>query len=153
MSIDKTKIYMDFHLDDLEILSSADSAAPSGDPWPSMRSLAIVGSQRPNNERMARFLVRMAIHCFRPAKIVSGGAAGVDTLAEVGAGFYGIPFQAFLPKHQRWEPDGFRDRNIQIAEACTHLVRIANWNSKTYGSGWTHDYARKIGKKVYQVYL
>jgi predicted Rossmann fold nucleotide-binding protein DprA/Smf involved in DNA uptake len=115
--------------------------------------LAIVGSTQPLDPRMARTLIRMSINYFAPIRIVSGGAPGIDTMAEVAARIYTVPFKEFPPKNKRWEPEGFKDRNIQIAEACTHLIRIANRNSKTYGSGWTHDYAQKLGKKVYQVYL
>lgn len=115
--------------------------------------LAIVGSTEPTDGQMARVLVRMAIYYFQPVEIVSGGASGVDTMAEEEAKVYDIPFIGFPPKHKRWKPEGFQERNMQIAQYCTHLIRIANRNSRTYGSGWTHDYAKKIGKKVYCVYL
>lgn len=115
--------------------------------------LAIVGSTRPNDPRMARVLVRMALVSFRPDEVTSGCAPGVDTIAEKEARRRGIPFRAFPPKYKRWEPEGFKERNIQIAEYCTHLFRIANRDSKTYGSGWTYDYATKLGRRVYHVYL
>ena len=51
----------------------------------------------------------------------------------------------FPPKERNWER-GFKPRNIQIAEACDVLVRIAKKGSKTYGSGWTRDYAASLGK-------
>lgn len=115
--------------------------------------LAIVGSTEPNNTRMAKYLIVMAINFFKPDLIVSGKAPGVDTLAERAAERFGIEFEGFPPKHKRWEPEGFKERNIKVAERCTHLFRIANKDSRTYGSGWTHDYAARIGKKVYHAYL
>jgi hypothetical protein len=41
---------------------------------------------------------------------------------------------------------GFRERDERIAEDCDELVRIADSSSRTYGSGWTRDRARAMGK-------
>lgn len=83
--------------------------------------------------------------------VVSGGAEGVDTWGEEAAKRMGLPFRSFLPANPRWEPAGFKDRNILIAEACTDLLCIRYKASKTYGSGWTADYAKKLGKKVQRI--
>jgi hypothetical protein len=57
----------------------------------------------------------------------------------------GIKWREFLPTCENWE-HGYKPRNIDVAEACDFLVRIAARKSKTYGSGWTRDYAAKLGK-------
>jgi hypothetical protein len=33
-----------------------------------------------------------------------------------------------------------------MAEACTHLLAIRSMWSSTYGSGWTADQARRLGR-------
>lgn len=64
----------------------------------------------------------------------------------------GIPVQEFLPQSRSWEgfgaKTGFRARNMLIAQHCDALVRIVAHDSRTYGSGYTRDYAKKIGKPV-----
>jgi len=83
--------------------------------------------------------------------IVSGGADGVDKLAETTAYNRGIRYDIYLPEHQTWE--FFKKRNIEIAENCDVLYRIANVDTKTYGSGWTADYAEKLGVPVERIYI
>jgi len=78
-----------------------------------------------------------------PDELVSGGADGIDELAVFWATGLEIPYQEFLPVNKRWEPDGYKSRNIQIVEACTRLIRISHHMASTYGSGWTTDYAER----------
>lgn len=81
--------------------------------------------------------------------IVSGGAVGVDSMAERIAENLGIPTIIHRPKERRWGgPDGFQARNRLIAGDCSHLLRIACAGSRTYGSGWTRDEARRQGRVV-----
>ncbi len=53
---------------------------------------------------------------------------------------------------KRWW-DGFKPRNIQIATACERLVRIVSTTTKTYGSGWTRDYADNLGKPTEEIII
>jgi hypothetical protein len=41
----------------------------------------------------------------------------------------------------------------KVADACICLVRIASTTTKTYGSGWTADYAERQGKSVQRYYI
>jgi predicted Rossmann fold nucleotide-binding protein DprA/Smf involved in DNA uptake len=112
--------------------------------------LAIVGSvllSSGSQEARAIEIINLALS-LNPEKVVSGGALGVDSLAEGLSELAGIPFKKFLPGNNRWEPDGFKARNILVAEACTHLLCIRTRQSKTYGSGWTADYAESLGRQV-----
>jgi hypothetical protein len=43
----------------------------------------------------------------------------------------------------------WRSRNQAIAHDCDRLIRIADPASGTYGSGWTRDRARELGKPTY----
>lgn len=72
-------------------------------------------------------------------------APGIDSMAEECTKKRGIDFQGFPPKVQRWE-DGFKPRNLAMAETCTYLIRIVSSKTQTYGSGWTRDQAKRLGK-------
>lgn len=117
------------------------------------KRLAIVGSRTfadPDGERRARELIRMAIGPLcHGDMVVSGGAkAGVDHWAEEIAAEFGREMRVYLPENPRWEPDGYKARNILVARDCTGLLAIRCARSPTYGSGWTADMAEKLGKPV-----
>ena len=96
---------------------------------------------------------------WRPEAIISGGAVGVDKMAAVAAVFFShyldqkIELIQFLPEHPRWEPEGYKDRNLKIAQECDLLLAIRSRWSRTYGSGWTADQAEQMGKEVVRVTL
>jgi hypothetical protein len=117
--------------------------------------LAIVGSVSFRTEElfnMAEDQIQFYIseYLLDIEKIVSGGAIGVDSMAEKWANYYNIPVKIHLPKNRRWAPEGFKERNLKIAEDCTHLLCIRDKESKTYGSGWTSDRAKDMGKVVWR---
>lgn len=116
--------------------------------------LAIVGSvllDEGEQTKVAEGLMELAIHKTFPDKIISGGADGIDTVAERVATWLQIPFKKYLPENKRWEPNGFKARNIRIAEECTHMLCIRTSQSKTFGSGWTANYAEELGKTVWRM--
>jgi predicted Rossmann fold nucleotide-binding protein DprA/Smf involved in DNA uptake len=82
--------------------------------------------------------------------MISGGAPGIDSIAEYYADYYSIPKRIHLPENKRWAPNGFRDRNLKIAGDCTHLLCVRDSASRTYGSGWTSDRAKEMGKVVWR---
>lgn len=123
--------------------------------------LAVVGSvefERPEADVLAAQIIATWLSTLQPIRVVSGGAKGVDTIAKEIGGHFGYridngSFVEYLPKHRRWEPDGFKARNILVADDCTHLLSIRCHASRTYGSGWTADYAERHGRNVYRVML
>lgn len=115
--------------------------------------LAVVGSVNltlPQWE-LATILIRGVIWDQGPDILISGGAKGIDLTAESCAEDFDLPTKIYLPKNQRWKPDGFEDRNLLIAQDCTHLLCIRTSQSTTYGSGWTADRAEEMGKTVWRV--
>ena len=115
--------------------------------------LAIVGSvalQAGDQTKYAANLIKEALSAYDPELVISGGAAGIDTLGKELAERLGYAFEEFLPENNRWEPNGFKARNTLIAEKCTHLLCIRTKQSTTYGSGWTADLAEKLGKHVWR---
>ena len=74
--------------------------------------------------------------------IVSGGATGVDTLAEVYAREHNIKTQIFLPDYKTYPPKiAPIKRNTTIVENCDIL--IAFWNHKTPGTRNSIEQANK----------
>lgn len=114
--------------------------------------LAVVGSTKVTDNQLD--LASKIIRGFLlevPRLVISGGALGIDTLALEIANEYDIPRRVHLPNNNRWEPDGYKARNLLIAEDCTHLLCIRTSQSTTYGSGWTADRAEEMGKTVWRV--
>ncbi len=108
--------------------------------------IAIVGSTSLAGNLQAAALIGRLLDLYRPTLVISGGAPGIDTLAEEAALRRGIPVSIHRPRAKGWPY--FKERNLKIAEECDHLIRIAASTSKTYGSGWTRDQARKMGKST-----
>lgn len=112
--------------------------------------LAIVGSTEfvnPLAMGIASYIISAELNKRMPDKVVSGGAMGIDSLAVEIARGYGIECEEFLPAERNWER-GFKPRNLKIAHACTRAIRISCHASTTYGSGWTCDRIKEMGKYV-----
>lgn len=118
--------------------------------------LAIVGSRKflnPNAYSLALGIIHRALTVVQPRKVISGGADGMDRFGETLALLSGFEFEAFLPRCPRWEPDGYKERNIMIATACTHLLCIRCQGSATAGSAFTADAAESMGRAIQRVTL
>jgi hypothetical protein len=121
--------------------------------------LAIVGSRDFAPGRLAASGAEYAIEGIRdafdahkPRLFVSGGAVGIDTMAEREADRRGIPKDILLPTVKRFHGSGgYQERDRWIAEKCEHLVRISSTVTTSYGSGFTADYAEELGKQVERV--
>lgn len=121
--------------------------------------LAVVGSTNitPKQRGIASVIIDGFYYSYRPELVISGGAVGIDSLAKgrVTAWnrdqIWNINFLEFLPENNRWEPNGYKERNIKIAEECTDLLCIRSQQSTTYGSGWTADQAERLGKTVWRI--
>jgi len=96
----------------------------------------------------------LAIERLCPDVVISGGAPGCDDLAENCARALGYREEngtliIHRPRVRRWGGEGgYRWRDEIIAADCTHLLRMACRQSRTYGSGWTADRAEQLGAVV-----
>jgi hypothetical protein len=119
--------------------------------------LAVVGSTKVNQSQwsIADTIIKGFFLEYNPDLVISGGAVGIDSIAEGVAMTMDveIPTRIHLPKHNRWKPEGYEERNTKIAEECTHLLCIRTQQSTTYGSGWTADLAERLGKTVWRVII
>lgn len=109
--------------------------------------LAIVGSVYLAGNAEAQAIIDRVLDEYQPDVVVSGGADGIDTMAENSAIARGIETDIQRPIRMRWDGiGGFKERNQKIADICTRLVRVISSKTTTYGSGWTRDRAREQGK-------
>jgi len=109
--------------------------------------LAIVGSIALAGNQEALAVIERVLDQYQPDQVISGGAKGIDTMAKEAAARRGILVIEYLPRHRRWAGEGgFMERNQIIAETCDRLVRIAAKGVRTYGSGWTRDRTKYLGK-------
>lgn len=115
--------------------------------------VCIVGS-REVEQTMARREVRKILGKYSPEMdvVISGGRGNVDLAVEEVAKELGFKFVPFLPRHDQWQ--NYQERNWSMAAACTVLYRITLASplpTTTYGSGWTRDRAKELGKPTFEV--
>lgn len=117
--------------------------------------LAVVGSVNINEDQLkfAKAVIQGVLIFYMPELVISGGAVGIDSLAENEAVLLNLKTEIHYPEFPRWEPNGYKARNIKIAEDCTHLLCIRTQQSTTYGSGWTADHAEGLGKTVWRILI
>jgi hypothetical protein len=96
--------------------------------------------------RKAELIIEADLWHWYPDLVISGGADGIDTVADITATGLNFPFELYLPEKPNWTYYQLRD--AQMAIRCDALVCIRSIQSKTYGSGWTADFAESMGKPV-----
>jgi predicted Rossmann fold nucleotide-binding protein DprA/Smf involved in DNA uptake len=79
--------------------------------------------------------------------IVSGGAMGVDTFAQIYAKKNGIPILICYPDPNKLSPQKFYERNETIARLSDVLIIFNLKNART-GTYNTMTQAKKMGKKI-----
>lgn len=78
--------------------------------------------------------------------IISGGASGIDALAELYADKHRISKTILRPRYDKYKKSAPLKRNDKMVEMCD-LVLIF-WDGKSRGTKHTIDYAEKIGKPM-----
>jgi predicted Rossmann fold nucleotide-binding protein DprA/Smf involved in DNA uptake len=79
--------------------------------------------------------------------IVSGGAMGVDTFAQIYAKRNGIPILICYPDPKQPSPERFYERNRTIARLSDTII-VFNHKNKTGGTYNTMMQAMRMGKKI-----
>ena len=78
--------------------------------------------------------------------IITGGAAGVDSLAEKIADEKRLSKLVLRPQYNLYGRAAPLKRNEKMVELCD--VALIIWDGSSRGTKYTADYARKSGKKV-----
>lgn len=115
--------------------------------------LAVVGSLVLAGDPDAQRVIEGVFDQHQPRWFVSGGADGVDKMAEAEADRRGMVHQKdiYLPEQRGWFWYRQRDRLIAQHAANGCLVRVYSGQSRTYGSGWTANEAEKLGARVTRI--
>lgn len=110
--------------------------------------LAIVGSRILKDRRDANEIIEAEFNRHSPRWFVSGGAPGIDTMAEDAANTRGYQKRKtiHLPLKRTWAEYQKRDRLIAGDSEC--LVSIEGRQSRTHGSAWTANEAIRLGRRV-----
>lgn len=101
--------------------------------------VAVVGSRNLNID----------IKSFIPedtTEIITGGATGIDTLAEKYANKNGIYVNVIKPKYEIYGRCAPIKRNEIIVDTCDLVIAI--WDGKSKGTSYVIKYAEKKGKDV-----
>ncbi len=107
--------------------------------------VAVVGSRTIKNADISQYIPKDATH------IITGGAVGVDRLAEWEARKRGINLTVFRPDYEKYGKVAPLLRNKQIVNECDML--IAFWDGTSRGTAFTLRYAKEKGKpvKIYKI--
>lgn len=103
--------------------------------------VAIIGS---------RSLIDIDIEKYVPENtdtIISGGAKGIDSLAQEYAELHNIPTIIFEPEYRKYGKIAPIIRDKQIVQAADIVIAI--WDGKSKGTRFTLEYANKIGKRTF----
>jgi len=79
-------------------------------------------------------------------EIVSGGARGIDTLAEAYADAMNIPKTIIKPDYERYGRSAPIRRNEVIVDHADFIVAI--WDGVSRGTKFVIDYAKRTGKPI-----
>lgn len=78
--------------------------------------------------------------------IISGGAKGIDSLAEEYADTHNIKKMIFRPNYNKFGRNAPLIRDRVIVNNADLVIAI--WDGKSGGTKYTIDYAKKLGKKI-----
>ncbi len=107
--------------------------------------IAIIGSRNLYVENLEKYLPQDT------TEIVSGGARGIDTCAEIYAREKELKFTVFLPEYARFGRGAPIKRNEQIVDYADEV--LAFWDGKSRGTQSVIAYCKKQSKKVTVVAL
>lgn len=106
-----------------------------------MKKIAIVGSRNFKREE----IIEEFISGLKNVEIVTGGAHGVDEVAEQVAKSLGLPVTVFTPDFSKgYNVAEYHKRNKKIAEYSDEIHIF--WHKPTPGSMSTLSFAKKLNK-------
>ena len=106
--------------------------------------VAVIGSRGITTVDLSQYIPK---NC---CLIVSGGAKGVDTIAEQYAKAHGIEIMIIRPDYEKYGRSAPIRRNDLIVDNADMV--LAFWDGNSHGTKYTIDYAKRTGKPV-KVYV
>ena len=105
--------------------------------------LLIIGSRTITDFDLSRYVPE------ETTLIISGGAKGIDTLAERYADEKGIEKLIIRPEYQKFGKAAPIKRNEQMVDLSD--VVLAVWDGESRGTKYTLNYCEKIGKNFIDI--
>ena len=102
--------------------------------------IAIAGSRTIDNIDISLYIPKNA------TLIISGGAKGIDTLAEEYADKQRISKLILRPRYDLYRKNAPLKRNNEIVDMCDKIIVF--WDGKSKGTKHTIDYAKRINKEI-----
>lgn len=99
--------------------------------------VAIIGSRNIEYDKMKERAYALLCR-YIPAnatEIVSGGAVGIDTLAEIYAKQNGLPTKIFKPDYARYGKRAPLVRNDEIVDYAQYVLAV--WDGSSHGTAYT----------------
>ena len=78
--------------------------------------------------------------------VISGGAGGIDSLAEQYADLYRLSKYILRPRYDLYGRAAPLERNRQMVDMADAVLII--WDGRSKGTKYTLDYAKKANKRV-----
>ena len=103
-------------------------------------TILICGSRSIKNLNISRYIRSTSI-----GAVISGGAIGIDIIAERWAKSNKIEFVAYLPNYRVFGKKAPLERDKEMVDACD--IVFAFWDGKSTGTLYTIQYAKSIGRK------
>ena len=108
-------------------------------------TLLIVGSRSITDFDLSPY-VDESVDC-----IISGGAKGVDSLAETYANQHGLTITIIRPQYDRYGKAAPLKRNEQMVDMADKILVI--WDGISKGTAYTVKYAQKKEKSIKVIYV
>ncbi len=106
--------------------------------------IAVIGSQQVTN--ITWFIMCDILNEYRPGLIISGGAKGVDSLAEIYADMWEIEKDIKEPEYKKYGRPATHIRNRKIVDEAD-LV-IAFYDDESPGTKSVIEYAHKKNREI-----
>lgn len=114
--------------------------------------LAIIGSRTLNQQQVIEVINQVVNKSTsKITTIVTGGANGVDSIAEYYAKTHNINVEVYYPLYQKYGKRAPLIRNNEIIKNCDGVLAI--WDGESNGTAYTIRKAKREDKKVMVVEL
>jgi predicted Rossmann fold nucleotide-binding protein DprA/Smf involved in DNA uptake len=114
--------------------------------------LAIIGSRTLNQQQVIQVIEQVITKSKTPVTtIVTGGANGVDSIAEYYAKMSDINIEVYYPVYSQYGKRAPLIRNNEIIKNCDGVLAI--WDGESNGTAYTIRKAKKENKPVMVVEL